>query len=429
MIRTSYILSAALVAALAAPLAGQDPEAQESAVQTLNNRLFVAGGAPPQGEALRLYVDQAQAVNELSFENRALGLFFREKLVAGNPLGIEVAPVEPPLRVHLRLPADEGVIVTSAPPESEGAKAGLRQNDLILKVVDSPVADAAQFVQALEKQAGEKPVQQPLRLKVVREGKHLEIQAVPQRVRVVRAISAPRAGWTARLEVEERYLIGVTLADVDDTLRAHLKLPEGQGLVVTEVIPDSPAAQAGVEANDILLSLDGQPLTTVEKINAQVQEIQDRTVTLKLLRAGEEKSVAITPRKNKHQADDHRGALALIANACPVQSFNCQSCHQGHASGASRYWLQANGVYDLLVPQLLIGRGENAPPAGSAAEQLTRLKQQLEQMQATIAALESLMVQPPEAPSGDKSSPPAEQPPTENAPAEQPPAEKPPSER
>ena len=82
---------------------------------------------------------------------RRVAIDLEDQLIAANPLGIEVTPVEAPLRLHLKLPATEGLIVIKAPPESEGAKAGLRQHDVILRMVDNPVAEVSDFLQVLSR--------------------------------------------------------------------------------------------------------------------------------------------------------------------------------------------------------------------------------------------------------------------------------------
>jgi S1-C subfamily serine protease len=46
----------------------------------------------------------------------------------------------------------------------------------------------------------------------------------------------------------------------DATLIDQLDLPGGQGLVVDEVLADSPAARAGLRVHDVLLALDGRPV-------------------------------------------------------------------------------------------------------------------------------------------------------------------------
>ena len=47
------------------------------------------------------------------------------------------------------------------------------------------------------------------------------------------------------------------VSPVDDTLRSHLDIPAGQGLVVTSVHQGSAAERAGLKANDILYDREG----------------------------------------------------------------------------------------------------------------------------------------------------------------------------
>ena len=54
--------------------------------------------------------------------------------------------------------------------------------------------------------------------------------------------------------------LGATLEQADRAVRAQLGLPDDRGLVVWSLAPDGPAARAGLQVNDILLTLDGKPL-------------------------------------------------------------------------------------------------------------------------------------------------------------------------
>jgi S1-C subfamily serine protease len=352
------------------------PNAQPSAYEGFALQFADPQGAQPSG------ANPSPSTNATDVANLVWAL--RGQLLADNPLGIEVAPVEAPLRVHLKLPEAEGVIVTSAPPESEGAKAGLQQHDVILRVVETPVADAATFLQTINV-GGEKP----LKLKVLRAGKPIEIEAAPKRLRVVNVDLGHNLAVLANAQFafagDDRYRIGVSLAEVDPALRAHLKLPEGQGLLVTEVIPNSPAAEGGVQANDILMSLDGAALTNVEKINEQIQSIKDRKVTLKLLRAGEEQSIEIAPRKNPAASGDSTPQARWWVHPSVTQSLNCQTCH---ANAHQETWLQYQHFFSphTAWPQYFSLR---LPDSGDAGAQINKLKTQLGEMQATIAALEA----------------------------------------
>jgi hypothetical protein len=93
----------------------------------------------------------------------------------------------------------------------------------------------------------------------------------------------------------ERYQIGVALAEADEVLRSQLRIDAGEGLVVTKVLPDTPASEAELRKHDILVELDGQRICNVNELNEQVQKIKDRKVNLALLRGGEEIRVELSP--------------------------------------------------------------------------------------------------------------------------------------
>ena len=50
-----------------------------------------------------------------------------------------------------------------------------------------------------------------------------------------------------------KHWIGMLGGPATPELRAQLDIPEGQGLLVRQVVPDSPAAKAGLQDFDILL--------------------------------------------------------------------------------------------------------------------------------------------------------------------------------
>ena len=72
----------------------------------------------------------------------------------------------------------------------------------------------------------------------------------------------------------------------------QLGLAKGFGLVVDYVVPDSPAATAGLQQNDILKMLNDQILIDPNQLRKLLQTFQDgTTVTLTILRKGQEQKV------------------------------------------------------------------------------------------------------------------------------------------
>lgn len=97
-----------------------------------------------------------------------------------------------------------------------------------------------------------------------------------------------------RLDEGEAWL-GVELADVTEQKAQELKLPGVYGAVVARVEPNSPAAKAGVEANDVILEFAGTRVWSVAQLRQWVRETPPgRTVTLRVSRAGKKLDLKVT---------------------------------------------------------------------------------------------------------------------------------------
>src|SRR3954452_17649222 len=83
--------------------------------------------------------------------------------------------------------------------------------------------------------------------------------------------------------------LGVETSSVPTVVAEQLGLAKGFGLVVDYVVPDGPAALAGVQANDILKMFNDQILTEPDQLSKLVRSnAEGATVTLTVLRKGAE---------------------------------------------------------------------------------------------------------------------------------------------
>src|SRR5436190_22178039 len=83
--------------------------------------------------------------------------------------------------------------------------------------------------------------------------------------------------------------LGVETSQVPRVVSEQLGLPKGFGLVVDYVVPDSPAAAAGVQANDILKMMNDQILMEPDQLSKLIRSYSEGTsVTLTVLRKGAE---------------------------------------------------------------------------------------------------------------------------------------------
>ena len=121
------------------------------------------------------------------------------------------------------------------------------------------------------------------------------VQVGPGRVRVLYG----RGGEDIQVG---RYWIGLECYPVEGALRAHLGLPEGQGLLVQRVMPDTPAAEVGIEKHDVLLTADGKPLGKIQDLIDAVDAAKDGKLSLEVLRGGKPVTLQLKPAKRPDPA-------------------------------------------------------------------------------------------------------------------------------
>jgi len=106
----------------------------------------------------------------------------------------------------------------------------------------------------------------------------------------------------AEAEVEPTYWIGVRGRGVQSpVLRTHLQLAENMGVVVEQVLEESPARKAGLRKHDILLRANGEAVHDMQVLSELVRESQEQPIELRLIRLGKEETISVIPEKRPQQ--------------------------------------------------------------------------------------------------------------------------------
>jgi membrane-associated protease RseP (regulator of RpoE activity) len=201
--------------------------------------------------------------------------------------GLTLTPADDALRAHLKLPSGQGLVVAGLNPHSSAGQSGIQLNDVLLTLGETPLSKPEDLEKQL-KSVGEKPVT----LQLLRAGKTTKIQIQPL-IQVTFRSVPPKPP-------EMPFWIGLSVSAVDPTLRAQLQLPDRQGLIVNEVIKDSPASKAEIKVNDILFEIDGKPMTDSAKLVDAVQSHAEKPMVLHFIREGKKHwSVEVTPERRK----------------------------------------------------------------------------------------------------------------------------------
>jgi len=79
------------------------------------------------------------------------------------------------------------------------------------------------------------------------------------------------------------------IQSIDERIANAYGLEESKGVIVTQVIPNTPAARAGIKSGDIIMKVDNYNINDEQTLVGVFQEFRTgQTITLKILRDNEE---------------------------------------------------------------------------------------------------------------------------------------------
>ncbi|NLF39956.1 PDZ domain-containing protein [bacterium] len=88
--------------------------------------------------------------------------------------------------------------------------------------------------------------------------------------------------------------LGVMMQPVTPDIAAYFKLPSEDGVVVAGVVPDGPAAQAGVKAGDVITKVNDTPITDPSKLLATVSALPvDKEAGVTVVRDGTDHVITV----------------------------------------------------------------------------------------------------------------------------------------
>jgi len=88
--------------------------------------------------------------------------------------------------------------------------------------------------------------------------------------------------------------LGVALQQLTPSLREAMDISSDAGVLITEVVEDSPAEEAGLKLGDVILEYDGQTVSSPRRLTKLVRVTEPQTeVTLRILRKGQEKTFRV----------------------------------------------------------------------------------------------------------------------------------------
>ncbi|MBL4782560.1 MAG: DegQ family serine endoprotease [Porticoccaceae bacterium] len=186
-------------------------------------------------------------------------------------LGVYIQDVDKNLAQSLGLEKPQGALLAQLEANGPAAKAGLKAGDVVIRFNNQAVLEASDLPHIVGLlTAGEK-----VDARVIRRGKEKTI-VVEVGTREGESRVASNSGGD---------VLGLELEELDDAALEKRRL--SGGIVVIKVYPQSPAADAGLQAGDVLVQLGYQTLSDIEDYEAILKQLPVGTpVALRFFRRG-----------------------------------------------------------------------------------------------------------------------------------------------
>lgn len=212
-------------------------------------------------------------------------------------LGVQIQEVTSDIAASLELKEVRGVIVGAVTPGSAGERAGLKQGDVITSVNGTAVND----VNSLRNRIASTAPGTEVTLTVVRDGREQQMRATlgefTQTAQRGEAEGGPESGNGNGAAGENTGRLGIRVQPLTPELAGELQLPSSvQGVVVAEVDPNGPAAEAGLQRGDVIVQANRQPIRSGAGLSEAIGRSGTRPALLLVNRRGTTVFLTVRPR-------------------------------------------------------------------------------------------------------------------------------------
>ena len=216
-------------------------------------------------------------------------------------LGVQMQPLTDELRDEFKFKG-QGVLVTRVVPDSPADKAGLKRGDVITsldtRTVDSPAA--------LSDLVAKSKAGQSVQLRIVRDGKTQTLTAKlaeqeeerdfdvqpghdmdDMEIRVPHDLDLGGMGMWGGMG---RGRLGVRVESLNRDLGGYFGVPDGKGVLIVEVMKDTPAEKAELKAGDVITRVGDRAVEDAEELVRALPEDAGK-VALTVVRKGAKRAV------------------------------------------------------------------------------------------------------------------------------------------
>ncbi|MBZ5506281.1 MAG: Do family serine endopeptidase [Acidobacteriia bacterium] len=180
-------------------------------------------------------------------------------------MGVGINDVTPENATFFHLDNASGALISQVEADSPAAKAGIKVGDVIIELNGKKMDNSGQLQAAISaRRPGDK-----VTLGVIRDGKSLTIPVTLESINKKSEEASARGS-----ETHGKARWGVGLENLTPDLREQLQLPNDvKGVVVTNVVPGSPADNAGISRGDVILEVNRHQVQSADDVKRELGNV------------------------------------------------------------------------------------------------------------------------------------------------------------
>ena len=216
-------------------------------------------------------------------------------------LGIQAKNISERRLENLKL--DFGLEITKVYKNSPAERAGLLEEDILLKINGIPLENVDKMIELVK----DTEIDEKVSITYLRGGKELETEAImterkrnsfvwkDQHKNLEYFVTDSKSAW-----------LGVSTEELTDQLRQYFNVPEYLGVLVKEVVKESPAEKFGLKAGDVIIQIGKKEIEDSRDLIKAIDRYEPGDeVEVKVVRDKKEKIINVTLDEGKGRFRQH----------------------------------------------------------------------------------------------------------------------------